>query len=112
MYVFDSEQESVDYFWAGKDAHRPANSMSANGSRSFSVSEFNYNVRAFEHDYFNGKKLTITKGYQLRDLSMVGFYDIMSSIGVEVFYQNIYGGDKVTLYEHKNFGGNSIAVIC
>jgi hypothetical protein len=112
IYFFDTEQESIDYFTGGKDLKRSASSMSASGSRFFSVSEFNYNVRAFEHDYFNGKKLNITKGYQLRDLSLVGFNDIMSSIGIETLYQNIYVGDLVTLYENKNFGGKSLKFIC
>jgi len=107
-YFFDNEQESLDYFFDEKSVR----SDRAARSSSFRVSEFNTYVRAFEHDNFNGRKLNISKGYQLRDLRKVSFNDVMSSIGIDTQYQNIYNGDVVTLYEHKDFGGKSLKFVC
>ena len=112
IYFFDSEEEADAYF-AFNSIDGMQQKASASVSRSsFSVTRFNHNVLAYEHDNFQGKKLNITQGHQLRNLTLVGFNDIMSSIGVNTIYQNIYGGDKVTLYEHKDFRGKSLSFTC
>lgn len=112
IYLFDNEQSSIEYFSNQKTAKSSNFNRSAARGRSFSVSDFNRFVRAYEHDNFTGKKLNITQGYQLRDLKRIGFNDIMSSIAIDTQYQNIYNGDLVTLYEHKDFKGKSLKFTC
>lgn len=112
LYFFDNEQESLDHFYDEKTAKSSNSDALRSGSSYFDVSAFNRNVRAYAENWSNGKKLTITQGYQLRDLTKVGFNDVMSSIAIDTEYQNVYVGDVVTLYEHKDFEGRSLKFIC
>ncbi len=112
IYFFDTEQEVTTFYNQSINIQEISRTANSSRSNSFDVNRFNRNVRAFEHDFFNGKKLNITRGYQLRDLTLIGFNDIMSSIAVDAQYQNPFVGDEVILYEHKDFRGRSLRFTC
>ncbi|WP_340063459.1 hypothetical protein [Ascidiimonas aurantiaca] len=112
IYFFDSEEEADAYFAFNSIDGMQQKATASVGRTSFNVTLFNHNVLAYEHDHFQGKKLNITQGYQLRDLTLVGFNDIMSSIGINTLYQNIYNNDEVALYEHKDFKGKVLKFKC
>jgi uncharacterized membrane protein YgcG len=112
-YFFNTRQEADDYFDAIIGFAKPTGAKGATTQRrTFDTNVFNDNVHVYEHDYYGGRKLRITQGYHLRNLANVGFNDIISSVAINGTYQNIYNGDKVTFYEHKDFGGKSISFLC
>ncbi|XLS29173.1 hypothetical protein ACJD0Z_18500 [Flavobacteriaceae bacterium M23B6Z8] len=112
-YYFDTRKEADDYFDALIGFTKPTGAKgSTTQRRTFSTNVFNDNVHVYEHDYYGGRKLRITSGHHLRNLSLAGFNDIISSVAINGTYQNIYNGDKVTFYEHKDFGGKSISFLC
>lgn len=112
-YYFDTREEADDYFDTMIGFEKPTGAKGASTQRrSFSVAQFNDNVHVYENDFYGGRKLRITRGYHLRNLTNAGFNDIISSVAINGTYQNIYNGDKVTFYEHKDFGGKSISFLC
>ena len=111
IYFFDNQEASAEFFgYARKDIL--FGGQLSSGRPPFSVSRFNRDVRAYEHDFFNGRKLNITRGHQLRNLTSIGFNDVMSSIAIDTQYQNPFVGDIVILYEHKDFRGRSLSFTC